>query len=71
MLNSLFRSYLEQREQMVQIKGQETEPGVVRMGVVQCGVYSSSASYLDDLFGMINEDIVLLRTWLSANMLGT
>jgi hypothetical protein len=31
---SLFRSYLEQREQMVLINGQEREPGVVRMGVL-------------------------------------
>jgi hypothetical protein len=27
------------------------------------------ASSLDELFRMINEDMVLLRTWLSANML--
>jgi hypothetical protein len=36
----LFRSYREQREQMVQKNGQESEPGVVKMGVVQGGVLS-------------------------------
>jgi hypothetical protein len=35
---SLFRSYLEQREQMVQINGQESEPRVVKMVVGQGGV---------------------------------
>jgi hypothetical protein len=72
-----------EREQMVQRNGQESEPAVVKMGVVQAGVLSPtlfnifvnnikySASSLDELFRMINEDMVSLRTWLSANMLGT
>jgi hypothetical protein len=96
---SLFRSYLEQREQMVQINGQKSGPGVVKMGVVQGGVLSPSlfyifvndmfsfglngiiqmyaddtvikysASSLDELFRMMNEDMVHLRTWFGANML--
>jgi retron-type reverse transcriptase len=44
---SLFRSYLEQREQMVQINGQESEPGVLKMGVVQGGVLSPKCSVLN------------------------
>jgi hypothetical protein len=77
---SLFR---KEREQMVQINGQESEPGVVKMGVVQAGVFSPTlfnifnmfslelngiiqmyavikyrASSLDELFRMINEDMV-------------
>jgi exonuclease III len=96
---SLFRSYLEQREQVVQMNEQESEPGVVKMGVVQGGVLSPtlfnifvndmfslglngiiqmyaddtvikySASSLDELFRMMNEDMALLQTWLGANML--
>jgi hypothetical protein len=96
---SLFRTYLEQREQMVQINGQESKPGVVKIDVVQGGVLSPklsnifvndmfglglnefiqmyaddivikySASSLDELLRMINEDMLLLRTWFSSNML--
>jgi hypothetical protein len=42
-------------------------------GIIQMYAYDTvitySASSLDELFRMINEDMVLLQTWLSANML--
>jgi exonuclease III len=96
---SLFKSYLEGRLQIVQVNGDESEPEVVKMGVVQGGVLSPtlfnifvndmfdlelngiiqmyaddtvikySASSLDELFRMINEDMTRLQNWLDTNML--
>jgi hypothetical protein len=38
---------------MIQINGQESEPGVVKMGVVQGGVLSTTLFniYVNDMFG--------------------
>jgi hypothetical protein len=96
---ALFKSYLENRLQIVQTNGSVSEPCQIKTGVVQGGVLSPtlfnvfvnsmfdiqlngiiqmyaddtvikySASSLDELFDMINEDMTQLKGWFDANLL--
>jgi hypothetical protein len=60
---SLFRSYLEQRVQMVQINGQKSEPGVVPMGVVQGGVLVLTLFniFVNDMFSLEVNGIIQMN----------